>query len=96
MSTGGTLWDRFINIHSNAKYQKSRRGTLLRHLKIFKKKSPSAEKKERGDPLVSSYFVDYLKIINHKSGQIALSLHWPDLDFVVSGVSLKRGEENMV
>ena len=52
----------FINIHSVAKYQKTRRGDPLGTKKFSKKISHSAEKKiERGDPLASSGFVGYVK-----------------------------------
>ena len=52
----------FINIHSVAKYQKTRRGDSFETLKNFRKKFRTVPKKiERGDPLVSSGFVGYVK-----------------------------------
>ena len=50
-----------INILSIAKYQKLERGTLLRRLKIFGKKVAQCQKSRKGDPLVSSEFVGYVK-----------------------------------
>ena len=47
-------------------------------------------KNVKGDPLVSSGFVGYLKKVKRK-GAFALSFHWPDLALVISGVSLKSG-----
>ena len=48
----------FINIHSVAKYQKTRRGDPLETLKNFRKKSRTVLKKiERGDSLAPSDFV---------------------------------------
>ena len=41
----------FINIHSVAKYQKTRRGDPLGTKNIFEKKSHSAEKKLKGGTL---------------------------------------------
>ena len=59
----------FINIHSVAKYQKTRRGDSFQTLKNFRKKFRSAEKKiERGDPLVSSGFVGYVKKVKNERG----------------------------
>ena len=52
----------FINIHSVAKYQKTRRGDSFETLENFRKKFRTVSKKiERGDPLVSSGFVGYVK-----------------------------------
>ena len=39
---GGTLWN-FLNVHSDAKYQKLEGRTLWRHKKILRKKSLKAE-----------------------------------------------------
>ena len=58
----------FINIYSVAKYQKTRKGDSFETLKNFRKKSHNAEKIERGDPLVSSGFVGYVKIVKMKGG----------------------------
>ena len=57
----------FSNIYSVAeyqKYQKTRKGDSLETLKNFRKKVTQCRKKiERGDPLVSSGFVGYVKIV---------------------------------
>ena len=60
----------FINIYSVAKYQKTRKGDSFETLKNFRKKSHNAEKIERGDPLVSSGFVGYVKIVKMKGGTL--------------------------
>ena len=49
---------RFFNIHSVAKHQKNAGGTLWGK-NFFEKKSRSAEKNERGEPLVSPGMVCY-------------------------------------
>ena len=52
----------FINIHSVAKYQKTRRGDSFETLNKFRKQFRRVPKKiERGDPLVFSGFVGYVK-----------------------------------
>ena len=56
----------FINIHSVAKYQKTRKTGPFETLKIFGKKSHSAEKNRKGDPLVSSGFLGYVKKVKKK------------------------------
>ena len=48
-------------MHSIAKYQKTWRGPFGDIKKFSKKKSHSAEKNRKGDPLVSSGFVGYVK-----------------------------------
>ena len=54
----------FINIYSVAKHQKTRKGDSFETLKNFRKKVTQCRKKiERGDPLVSSGFVGYVKIV---------------------------------
>ena len=59
----------FINIHSVAKYQKTRRGDSFETLKNFRKKFHTVPKKiERGDPLVSSGFVGYVKKVKNERG----------------------------
>ena len=58
----------FINIYSVAKYQKTRKGDYFETLKNFEKKSHNAEKIERGDPLISSGFVGYVKIVKNERG----------------------------
>ena len=67
------------NIHFVAKYQKTfislqnikklEEGTLWRHLKIFEKKS-QFQKSRKGDPLVSSSFVGYVKKVKNERGTI--------------------------
>ena len=53
----------FINIYSVTKYQETRKGDSFETLKNFQKKSRTMPKKiERGDPLVSSSFVNYVKL----------------------------------
>ena len=52
----------FINIHSVAKYQKISKGDSFKTLKNFRKKFRTVPKNiERGDPLVFSAFVRYVK-----------------------------------
>ena len=58
-----------INIHSVAKYQKTRRGDPFETFKKNRKKSRTMPKKiERGNPLVSSGFVGYLKKVKNERG----------------------------
>ena len=70
--------------------KKNRRRNPFEKLKKFGK-SHSAKKIEKEDPLVSFGFVSYLKKMKEEKRPFALSLHWPDLALVVSGVSLKSG-----
>ena len=57
----------FINIYSVAKYQKTRKGDSFETLKSFRKKSRTMPNKiEKGDPLVSSGFVGYVKIVKNE------------------------------
>ena len=60
----------FINILSVAKYQKIRRGDSFETLKIFEKKSHSAEKKLKGGTLESSGFVGYVKKVKNERGTL--------------------------
>ena len=61
----------FINILSVAKYQKTRRGDSFETLKNFRKKFRTVPKKnERGDPLVSSGFVAYVKKVKNERGTL--------------------------
>ena len=70
----------FINIYSVAKYQKTRKGDSFETLKNFQKSRTVPKKIEKGDPLVSSGFVGYVKKVkNERGGPFALSLHWRDL-----------------
>ena len=73
----------FINIHSVAKYQKTRRGDSFETLKNFRKKFRTVPKKiERGDPLVSSGFVGYVKKVKNERGNplhyVSFGLTWPE------------------
>ena len=71
----------FINIYSVAKYQKTRKGDSFETLKNFRKKSHNAEKNRNGDPLVSSGFVGYVKIVKNERGDpfalISADRTWP-------------------
>ena len=58
----------FINIHSVAKYQKTRRGALWGHLKNFRKSRTVPKKIQRGDPLVPT-----LKSIKPKGGPFGIT-----------------------
>ena len=65
----------FINIYSVAIYQKTRKGDSFQTLKNFRKKVAQCRKKiERGDPLVFSGFVSYVKIVkkNERGDPFAL------------------------
>ena len=84
----------FINIHFVAKYQKTRRGDSFETLKYFRKKFRTERKKiERGDPLVSSGFVGYVKKVKNERGDpfalISADRIWP-LMLVVLVVSIVR------
>ena len=57
----------FINIYSVAKYQKTRKWDSFETLKNFRKTSHNAEK-SKGDPLVSSGFVGYVKKVKNERG----------------------------
>ena len=58
-----------VNIYSVAKYQKTRKGDSLETLKNFQKEVAQCRKKiEREDPLVSSGFVGYVKIVKNERG----------------------------
>ena len=61
----------FINIYSVAKYQKTRKGDSFETSKKFRKKVAQCRKKmERGDPLVLSGFVGYVKIVKNERGAL--------------------------
>ena len=60
----------FFNIDSVAKYQKTRKGDSFESLKVFRKKSHNAEKKSKGDPLVLSGFVGYVKKVKNERGTL--------------------------
>ena len=66
----GTLWTLLTYILlQNIKKLKTRKGDSLETLKNFSKKSRTMPKKiERGDPLVSSGFVGYVKIVKNERG----------------------------
>ena len=77
----GDLWG-FINIYSVAKYQKTRKGDSFETLANFRKKSRTMPKKiERGDPLVSSGFLGYVKKVKNERGDpfalISADRTWP-------------------
>ena len=73
----------FINMHSVAKYQKTRRGDPLGTFKNFRKKVAQYRKKiERGDPLVSSGFVGYVKKVKNERGTL-----WTK--FALAGLGLR-------
>ena len=60
----------FINIYSVAKYQKTPKGDSFETLKNFRKNRTMPKKIERGDPLVSSAFVGYVKIVKNERGTL--------------------------
>ena len=60
----------FINIHSVAKYQKTRRGDSFETLNFRKNFGQCRKKIERGDPLVSSGFVGYVKKVKNERGTL--------------------------
>ena len=65
-------WDPmgFINLYSVAKYQKTRKGDSFETLKNFRNKSLNAEKNRKGEPLVSSGFVGYVKKVKNERGTL--------------------------
>ena len=72
----------FINIYSVAKYEKTRRGDPFETLNFFSKKSRTVPKKiQRGDPLGTSGFVGYVKIVKNERGDpfalISADRAWP-------------------
>ena len=60
----------FNNMYSVAKYQKTRKGDCFDKLKKFLKKCRTMPRKKSktGDPLVSSGFVGYGKIVKYEKG----------------------------
>ena len=68
----------FINIHSVAKYEKTRRGDPFETLNFFRKSRTVPKNIERGTLLVPSGFVGYHEKVK-KGGTFGLSLPWPDL-----------------
>ena len=62
----------FMNIYSVAKYQKTRKGDSFETVKNFRKSRTMPEKIERGDPLVSSRFVGYVKKVKNERGTLLL------------------------
>ena len=62
----GTLFDFQTCILLQNKKLKG--GTLWGHLKIFEKKSHSAEKNQKGDPLASAGFEGYVKKVKNERG----------------------------
>ena len=61
--------------------KKLERGTLLRHLKNFEKSRTMPKKIERGDPLVSSGFVGYVRKVKNERGDpfalVSADRTWP-------------------
>ena len=75
----------FINIHLVAKYEKTRKGRdTFETLKIFRKKSHSAEKNRKagGTLLVPSGFVGYLEKVKNERGN-------PWTKFALAGLGLR-------
>ena len=56
----------FINIYSAAKYEKTRRGDPFETLIFFSKNRTVPKKIQRGDPLGTSGFVGYIKIVKNE------------------------------
>ena len=71
----------FIKIYSFAKYQKTRKGDSFETLKNFRKSRTVAKKIERGDPLVSSGFVGYVKKVKNERGTLCTK-------FALAGVGM--------
>ena len=71
----------FINIYSVAKYEKTRRGDPFETLKNFSKSRTVPKKIQRGDPLGTSGFVGYVKIVKNERGDpfalISADRAWP-------------------
>ena len=71
----------FVNIYSVAKYQKTRKGDSFETLKNFRKKVAQWQKNQKGNPLVSSGFVGYVKIEKNERGDpfalISADRIWP-------------------
>ena len=65
----GTLWALLTYILLQ-NIKKLKRGTLLRHEKNFEKSRTVPKKIERGDPLVSSGFVGYVKKVKNEGGTL--------------------------
>ena len=62
------------------KITKNSKGDPLGTLKIFEKKSHSAEKNRKGDPLVPSGFVGYLEKVKNERGDPLHSVFFGPLD----------------
>ena len=73
----------FISIHSVAKYEKTRRGTLFRHLKIFRKKSHSAEKNPKRGPFRLVWFLGYLEKVKNERGTLCTTFALAGLGLMV-------------
>ena len=60
----------FINIHSIAKYEKTRRGDPFETLIFFREKSHSVENNRKGEGtlLVPSGFIGYLEKVKNERG----------------------------
>ena len=75
----------FINIHSIAKYQETRRGTFwpFGDIKKFSEKSLTVPNKvQKENPLVSSGFVGYLEKVKNERGTL-----WTK--FALAGLGLR-------
>ena len=85
----------FINIHSVAKYEKTRRGDPFETLRIFSKKSRTVPKKTQRGPFRQVRFCRFSwKSGKMKGGPFGLSVPRPDLASgaqVDSGLFLKSG-----
>ena len=64
----------FINIHSVAKYLKTRRRVPFETLKKFG--SRTVPKNQKGDPPISSGFVGYLKKVQNERGTLCTKFAW--------------------
>ena len=87
---GGTLWDSltYILLQNIKKLE----GGLFWDLKKFRKKIRTVPKKNwKGDPLVSSGFVGYVKKVKKwKGGPFCTNFRWPDLASYASSFDCKK------
>ena len=60
----------FINIHSDAKFQKNSKGGPFGDIKNFRKKVAQCRKNPKGDPLGTSGFVGFLGKIKNERGTL--------------------------
>ena len=66
---GGTLWA-LITSNLLQNFKETRKGDSFETLKNFRKKSHNPEKNRKGDPLVSSGSVGYVKIVKNERGTL--------------------------